>query len=271
MTHNQHYIPQFYQRYWECERKGFIWEFDKEHRNGRNKGIRQQAIRTRNSIQCLYEADKDNPTNAVENWYGKFETLYSNRLKALLNRRSCMQMISETDKSMICKLYAHFSARNPMNLYNNRFNNSLASHFTLGEPNPLIDRRYIQNIIAFSEGAMMEIFGGDPEFMGNFERQLQSYNLQILISNQENIVFCDSIISQVRNNKELFFPICPSLVAYFTRNLTACDRMLRKITDDEYMRMIRIYLLNHSVKKIYAKSRSTLEYLYNNYESLLCN
>ena len=268
MTENQHYIPQFYQKYWECERKGYIWEFDKKYSNGNNRGIRQQAIRTRNSVPFLYEADEHNPTNATENWYGKFESIYSNRIKTLLSRRACLQMISEVDKLTICRLYANFSARNPMNLYNNPFNNMLASHFTLGEPNPHIDRRHIQNLIAFSEGAMMEIFGGDSHIMGDFEKELLSSNLQILISNEANIVFCDSIISQVRNYNELFFPICPSLVAYFSRKPTKYDRIIRKITEDEYTIMIRVYLLSQNVRKIYANSRATLETVYNYYKSL---
>lgn len=166
------------------------------------------------------------------------------------------------------QIICEFSARNPMNLYNNPFNNMLASHFTLGEPNPHIDRRHIQNMIAFSEGAMMELFGGDSYITGDFEKELQSSNLQILISNEANIVFCDSIISQVRNYNELFFPICPSLVAYFSRKHTIYDRIIRKITEEEYTRMIRVYLSSQNVRKIYANSRATLETVYNYYKSL---
>lgn len=77
MTTNQHYIPRFFQKYWECERRGFIWELDKRYVSSSNKGIRQQAIRSRNSEKCLYEADEMNPTNINENWYNKFETIYS--------------------------------------------------------------------------------------------------------------------------------------------------------------------------------------------------
>ena len=73
MTTNQHYIPRFYQKYWECETKGFVWEFDKRHIKNADKGITKQAIRSRNTHKCLYESDEDNPTNKFENWYGTVE------------------------------------------------------------------------------------------------------------------------------------------------------------------------------------------------------
>lgn len=266
MTTNQHYIPQFYQRLWECEKKGHLWELDKRHRKNADKGIRMQAIRTRNSQNCLYEADKDNPDNAIENWYGKFETLYAESYRKLVDSRACLCKISDKDKLMLCRLFANFSARNPKNLYDSRKNNALASHFTLGEPNPVIDRRYIQNLIAFTEGEMIEVFSranekGNPEMLGEFARELYACKIQILVSSESNIVFCDNIIEQVSYLNKYYFPICPTILAVFSKEHHANDKSVRKITPEEYSRFVRLYLKCPKVERIYANNRNVLDNL----------
>ena len=259
MTTNQHFIPQFYQRYWECEQKGFLWELDKRHINGTNRGIRRQAIRTRNSQDNLYEADEDNPNNAIENWYSKFETLYAVRYSKLINSRLCLCRIPENDKLMICRLFAHFSARNPINLYNSSRNNALASHFTLGEPNKKIDRRYIQNLVAFTEGGMNEIFGDDQKIYSNFEKELISCKLQFLVTDEPKIVFCNRLIEQICYLNEYYFPVCPTIVAFFSKSDDINDKEIRKMTSEEYKRFIQLYLRSKSVEKIYANNKGALE------------
>ena len=266
MTTNQHYIPQFYQKYWECEKKGSLWELDKRHRKNADRGIRMQAIRKRNSQEYLYEADKENPNNAIENWYGKFETPYAKLYRKLIDSRACLCRISDNDKFMLCRLFANFSARNPINLYNSQKNNALASHFTLGEPNPTIDMRYIQNLIAFTEGEMIEVFGRDneknsPEMLGEFAKELYSCNIQILISNEPNIVFCDSIIEQVCYPDEYYFPICPTMLALFSKGHYLADKTARRITVEEYSRFSQLYLKNKKVERIYANNKYALEHM----------
>ena len=266
MTTNQHYIPQFYQKCWECEKKGFLWELDKRHRKNPNKGIRMQAIRTRNSQTLLYEADIDNPNNAFENWYGRFETLYACLYKRLIDSSKCICQISTADKLMLCRLFANFSARNPINLYNNRKNNAFAALFTLGESNPVIDRRSIQNLIALIEGELIEVFGNEEEkhslnMLGEFARELYSRNIQILISSKPNIVFCDNMIEQVSYPYEFYFPISPTMLAYFSNKHNQEDKMVRKITSEEYRRFTQLYLRCKKVERIYACSRSVLESL----------
>lgn len=264
MTTNQHYIPQFYQRLWECEKKGYLWELDKRHRKNADKGIRMQAIRTHNSQNCLYEADKAKPDNAIENWYCEFETKFAESYRKLIDSRACLCKISDDDKLMLCKLFANFSARNPKNLYYNRKNNALASRFTLGEPNPVIDRRYIQNLIAFAEGEMIEVFGranekGNPEMLGEFARKLFDCNIQILVSSKSNIVFCDNIIEQVSYLNEYYFPICPTMLAVFSMEPHASDKNVRKIAPEEYKRFSQLYLKCNTIERIYANSRCVLE------------
>lgn len=259
-TANQHYIPRFYQKLWECEKKGFLWELDKSHRNNADNGIRKQAIRFRNSQEYLYEADESNPTNIVEKWYGKFENLYSERYKCLISSLGCMCKISARHKLMICKMFANLSARHPKNVYNNAQNNALASHFTLGEPNKRIDRKYIQNLLAFSQGGMYEVFGGgESECLGEFEQKLLSLNIQLLVSDKPNIVFCNSIIEQISYHDEYYFPICPTVLALFSRESKTADGIIRKITLEEYRRFIRLYIDSKEVEQIYANNKLSLE------------
>lgn len=265
MTTNQHFIPQFYQRYWECEQKGFLWELDKRHINGTDRGIRRQAIRTRNSQDYLYEIDGDNPDNAIENWYSKFETLYAVRYNNLISSRLCLYRISENDKLMICRLFAHFSARNPINLYNSPRNNAVASHFTIGEPNKKIDRRYIQNLVAFTEGGMNEIFGDNQKIYSHFEKELISCKLQFLVTDEPRIVFCNGLIEQVSYLNEYYFPVCPTMVAFFSKSDDINDKEMRKMTSEEYKRFIQLYLRSKNVAQIYANNKSVLEnMLYDN-------
>lgn len=171
----------------------------------------------------------------------------------------CLNKISETNKRVMCRFFAHLSARHPLNLYQNAFNNMLASHFSLGEPNKIIDRRHIQNLIVFYEGGMMEVFGDDEIIFGDFEKDLRSCNLQILVAEDESVVFCDALISQVGYINEYYCPICPTMVAFFSESKMVKDKTIRKITEEEYRKIARLYLVSSKVRKIYAKSKSVLE------------
>lgn len=266
MGKNQHYIPQFYQKLWECEQKGRLWELDKRYKNNADKGIRMQAIRNRNSEEYLYEADKENPNNIIENWYGRFETAYSEHYKKLIDSRACLCKISDKDKLLLCRMFANLSARNQINLYNNQKNNEIASHFTLGEQDSLIDKRYIQNLVAFAEGEMAVVFERENEnenlqMLGEFAGKLYSYNVQILFSPEDQIVFCDNIIEQVSYQDEYFFPLHPSMLAVFSGSQCYEDKSIRKITSKDFEKFVRLYLENDIVKRIYANNKDILESL----------
>ena len=138
-------------------------------------------------------------------------------------------------------------------------NNAIASHFTLGEPNKRIDRRYIQNLVAFTEGGMNEIFGDDQNIYSNFEEELISCKLQVLVTDQPRIVFCNRLIEQVCYYNEYYFPVCPTMVAFFSKSDDINDKEIRKMTSEEYKRFIQLYLNNKSVEKIYANNKSVLE------------
>ena len=241
MTKNQHYIPKFYQKYWECERKGYLWALDKKHNN-----IRQVAITNNCSAEYLYEADINEPTNIFENYYKtEIEDKYAGEYLSLVNSRNVHSRISASDKAMVCKLFANFSARNSINLYNNPTNNFIASHFIMDTINIERGRRYIQNVMPFSNDL--------------FESKLRSYSIQILTSDKSDIVFCDSLIEQVHYPDEYFFPICPYMTACFSLTDKGRDGLIRKITTDEYDRIIKLYAVDQRVGKIFAKDKSVLE------------
>lgn len=264
MTSNQHYIPQFYQKMWTCEQDGYMWRLDKQDGNCE---IRKSPIRHSNSEEYLYEADPADPNNVVENCYGKFETRYSKPFHNLIKTMTCLCRISDEEKLMLCKLFANFSARHPSNLYNNSQNNILASWFTLGESDETIDRRFIQNCIAFAEGEMIEVLdGGDDKIendvsLGSFANKLSNCTIQILVSNKSNIVFCDSLIQQVSYANEFYFPICPTMLAVFSCEQKGIDKGVRKIQQSEYERFVQLYLRDSHVHYIYANNRDTLEKL----------
>ena len=241
MTKNQHYIPQFYQKYWECDRKGYLWVLDKKHNN-----IRQAAIKSNCSAEYLYEADVNDPTNIFEDIYKtEIEDKYARAYSKLVNSRNVHCRISASDKAMICKLFANFSARNSLNLYNNPVNNFIASHFVIDGSNLKVERRYIQNVMPFSNDL--------------FESRLLSYNIQILTSDKPDIVFCDSLIEQIYYPDEYFFPICPYMTAYFSSTGKGLDGLIRKITTDEYNRMVGLYAVDQRVNKIFARDKTVLE------------
>lgn len=254
MTKNQHFIPRFYQKYWECEKQGHLWSYDKKL-----KTICKRPITANCSEDFLYEADVDSPDNAMENWFGKFESLYSGQYKKLINSRTCISRLSEQDKKLICKFFANFSARNPKNLYENPENNLFAARFTLGIEDKKKDRRSINLLLAISEGGMSEIISPEKEILGDFEETLRSSKLQLLYTNEPKIVFCDSIVKEVSCAGECFFPLCPNMVACFSFDNNIEDRSVRQMTDEEYRRFILLYSRSRLVNRIYAQSEEILE------------
>lgn len=248
MTKNQHFIPQFYQRYWQCERTGYIWALDKRYNN-----VRQRPIKHNCSSELLYEANKKRPTNLFENFYKEeIENKYGDRFARLIKSRNCLLKITESDKTMICKLFTNFSARNDINLYQNLQNHTLASFFTLGDGiDRTVERRYLLNVIASSGGF--------------FENHLLSYKIQILVSDKPNIIFCDRIVEQVCYPDEYFFPICPYMVALFSRTNDSEDMIVRRILDEEYRRFLELYIISPFTSQLYSQDKAVLDNIKKNY------
>lgn len=253
MTTNQHYIPRFYQKYWECETKGFVWELDKEHIKNADKGITKQAIRSRNTQKCLYEADEEKPTNKFENWYGTVEANFADWYRILVDSINCGSKVTKDGKLLLCKMFSQFSARNPNNLYSNPKSKLQAISFRLLTNNWTIDQRYLQNMIAILEGGMGEMFEGIEKSHSDFEKELLSCKLQILISDEPQIIFCNSITEQVCYWNEYYFPISPTLLAYFSKSDASIDGKIRKMSSEEYLRFIQLYLRNKRVTHLFAK------------------
>lgn len=250
MVRNQHFIPVFYQKYWESERQGYVWGFEK---NYSNQGIRQFAISHNCSKEYLYEGDSSNPTNTFENLYKEFETRAAKPYSRFVNSRNCIQRVDRDSKELLSDIYSNFSARHERNLYGNLENHRLASFFTLGEKDKTIDRRYILNVISLSNSRVYE--GVESEF-GN---QLISYNLEVLVSHEPKILFFDCITQQIHYKGEYFFPICPTMVARFTDDENSVDGAVRSIQEEEYKRYIEMYVLHPLVTKVFSSEKDILE------------
>lgn len=248
MTTNQHFIPQFYQRYWQCERKGYIWALDKKFSN-----VRQRPIKSNCSIDNLYEVDEKKPTNIFENFYREeIEDKYAKDYARLINSRNCRLYFDLADKTMICRLYSNFSARNIINLYKNPQNHALVSHFTLGgNIDRRIERKWLLNVLPFS--------GSD------FEEKLLQYGVHFLVLDKPNIIFSDCLIEQVCYADEYYFPICPYIVAYFSKKNTTEDGVIKKITDEEYKRFLDLYINSSYILQLYSNNRNILDDINRNY------
>ena len=250
MGRNQHFIPVFYQKYWESERKGYVWGFEKKYSN---QGLRQFAISRNCSKDYLYEGDSSKPTNAFENLYNEFETRSAKPFSQLIDSRNCIQRVDGKTKKLLSDMYSNFSARHERNLYGSMENHRLASLFTLGKADKTIDRRYILNMISLSKSRVYE--GVESDF-GN---RLMSYKFQVLVSNEPKIVFFDSIVEQIHYENEYYFPICPTMVARFADDIDSADGTVRIIRDREYERFIDMYMLHPLVTKVFSSDKRILE------------
>ena len=113
---------------------------------------------------------------------------------------------------------------------------------------------------------MNEIFGDNQKIYSNFEKELISCKLQMLVTEEPRIVFCNRLIEQVCYLNEYYFPVCPTMVAFFSKSDDSNDKEIRKMTSEEYKKFIQLYLESKSVEQIYANNKSVLEnMLYNQF------
>lgn len=251
---NQHYIPRFYQKFWECEYKGVVWSLDKELGT-----IRRQAIKTNCCMPYTYEADNEHPDNAFEGWYGKFESKYCLKYKRLIDSRKCLNRVSDEDKRLICLMYAHFSARDPHNVYYDTKNHAVAAHFTLGIDNAIVDRKNILNIMALGESGTLD------EESSEFAKELRGMKVRLLFFGKNTIFFPDHLIKSIKSGEEYFFPMCPDCVAHFSASEMAADGMVRKMSEEEYNRFENLYYTHPYVDRVFSSDRETLERIKDRY------
>ena len=217
------------------------------------KKIKYRSIKKNCSKDYLYEGDEEAPNNAFEDFYNAFETKYAPQYANLIKARFCLRRVGLKQKKLLCLLYAHFSSRNETNLYENRQNHALASHFTIGIDDKRVDRRFLLNAIALSNSGTL-----DPD-ASDFAKHLMTYNIEILMTTTPKIIFTDSILQQTHGEEEYFFPLCPTMVARFTKAEDVVDRNVRIISEDEYARFIDLYVRSQYAWKMYASNKQVLE------------
>ena len=74
MVINEHIIPRFYQKYWQCSRDVFLWCLEKKYSH---QGVRQRPISKNCCEKYVYEADQYHPNNVFEKAYSEYETKYA--------------------------------------------------------------------------------------------------------------------------------------------------------------------------------------------------
>lgn len=261
MTSNQHYIPRFYQRYWMCEQSGRVWGLEKKYNN-----IRLKAISKNCSRDYTYEADPSNPNNVIDDCYYEFENKYSDLYKSLIDSRNCSIKLTYEQKRLICRMFSHFSARHPYNVYENPVPGMITSIFTIsGNGKTEEEDRFLRNAYALGQGSTLEDSPGD------LEEELMTYNLQLLVSDKNDIIYSDCLIEQLYHHSEYFFPLCPNVVALFSGYITCDDCTFRKITNEEYIRFIGYFLFDNRVKFIYSNQKIVLERIISCNEEKICH
>ena len=234
-----------------CEQSGRVWGLEKKYNN-----IRLKAISKNCSRDYTYESDPNNPNNVIDDCYYEFENKYSDLYKSLIDSRNCSIKLTYEQKRLICRMFSHFSARHPYNIYEDSLPGIVTSIFTIsGDEKTNEEDRFLRNAYALGQGSTLEDSPGD------FEEELMTYNLQLLVSCNGDIVYSDCIIKQLYHHYEYFFPLCPHVVALFSEYIRESDCTFRKITNAEYERFINCFLLDDRVKNIFANKKTVLEQL----------
>jgi len=60
---------------------------------------------------------------------------------------------------------------------------------------------------------------------------------------------------------EYYFPICPTMLAVFSKEQDIIDKSIRRITAEEYKRFSQLYLKSTVIERIYANNKCVLENL----------
>ena len=253
-TKSSHFIPRFYQKYWEIsELKGRLYVLQKnEYSKVRYKGIKSNCCE-----DYLYAIDIKNPDNIFEHHYRDFENKiapqYARMVNQILNLK-CLQKVSEDDKRLICKIFAHLSARNPQNVYSA---DSLFATlpFTLGYEDRKLDIRALQNVYAFGQS------GAVDGIMSKFEQDLNERSITILVSDKPNIFFVDNII---KCTEFTHFPLSPYIIVKFHEDVNS-DRFIQRIADNEYESYLKEYVESMEVHKMFASNRDVLQSIKDRY------
>lgn len=267
MTKKQHYVPQFYMKYWLCDESKKIYYLDLKHkRTGHSypksicfKDYQYEIGKIRNEYMC---------PNIFENEYGKLETKVSDVLQRLFpimdNNSSAALIFSSEEKELLRKFVLNMFLRNP-NLDITSFWNDI--YITYLEPyQGVIDevfqgcadddmvRKIAQNI-----AIMPDMYECDDDMLGGLLYRTQyewikSLRIAVLRS-EDSFVFSDVPVHIEEHS--VYIPLSPKYALLFGRkHIVQHSNRIYDILYTDAMKLNRAYLnriINCPCNYLYAQ------------------
>ena len=241
MTKNQHFIPQFYQRFWKCE-DNYIYRLNKK--TGR---IDKVSIKNNCSKDYLYEPDINKPNNFFENNYSEKENEYSKSFSTLIPilESGLKLKLSDKDRRTISGFIGNLISRHPDSI-DEAFKSKFLDIFTIGLDDKVVEKKYVS--LVFSTVQEKEI----SDF-------LYSLNIRIIKCNNlaKNIVCFSNKIFSFKDNKNnffLYFPLSPNLLLKFDNS--SLNVSYGNFEVNEFFNAL---CFRKSIKEIYANNKEILE------------
>jgi hypothetical protein len=267
-TKIQHYIPQFYQRNWQdviADNIGKDTEFKRVYQYiKKSDEFTITTIKNCCQEQNLYEASKKHSTNYFEKQYSKIEGEISSQIQSLISilknislfypyeyRNSLLLSTSVTDeeKNMLIKFLSHLSARHPDSVYKN--SKHMSANYSLTE-----EQKKIHSYDKLTETERTKLKYNYLALENNsLEKKLkeQGYKIQILVSDEPKIFYCNAITSKlVTKDDEYFLPLSPTILVWFTKNIFITDKKVCPLNNETYKKFVKTYFNNDTVVEIYG-------------------
>lgn len=272
----QHYIPQFFQRNWKNQIQSNsdkkeesllrIYKYEKK-KNLFSTTTIKNCCQEKN----LYEPNKSKPNNYFEKQYCKLEGEISHKIFETIGMiekmifkdenpqiekiNNNMQILQE-QKEILIRFFAHLSSRHPQSVYGdishiNHINDYLLTStqkqiHNYNNLNKESKSRLVLNYLALEDN--------------RFENRLKDYKLQVFISDQPDIFFCDNITSKiVTQDNEYFLPLTPYILIWFTKNIFITDKKILPINKSIYEKFVKTYFNNPAVNEIYGINQQYLD------------
>ena len=265
MTKRQHYVPQFYMKYWSRTENNNITYLDIY-----KKYIGYISPKTICCSQCQYEIGKIGKEymcpNKFEDGYGKLETQISimlNKLFPIMDDNCSSTLIfSSIEKELIRRFVITMYLRNPkydINLFlNEAYNEKLQDIQKMLDImfNNRVDTNIVQKIIR-NIMISSDMKQCDGEMLGgilyrNLEKIIKSLYISILRSNN-SFIFSDMPVIIERNS--IYMPLSPKYAIIFGEKcVVKKPNRIVDISDEEAMKFNKRYL--------YKNYADPCEYLY---------
>ena len=253
MTKKQHYVPQFYMKYWLCDNGENIYYLDlKNKRTGRSY---PKSICFKD---CQYEIgkirDKYVCPNKFEDEYGKLETQVSNTLRRLFpimdKNNSAALIFFPEEKELLRKFVLTMFLRNPnlnmTSFWDDVYNTYLVPYqdvvdeVFLGYADHDMVRKIMQNITILPDIDKC----GEDILGGMLYRKLETWvkTLRIVVlRSEDSFIFSDVPVHMEEHS--IYMPLSPKYALLFGRkNIIQRSNRIYDILYTDAMKLNRAYL-----------------------------